>query len=164
MTPNASRWIIGINCYSNTWMKSARNLTLYNLLTSLLGKRIVNNLEKKSILDHVYVKDPNHIRNIEMHLPLFGDHNLITFEIPEKNIITSLILRRNWSSYTKEKLVNALLLEPFNIETDSVQQTWNLFENTLLNIIEILAPLEKVIANDKHSKVQSSSNIKRLLR
>ena len=136
-------------------------LNLIQLIDQPTWKRIINNVEKKSVLDHVYVKDPNHVDNIEMHIPLFGDHNLITFEITAKNNTNSVIIRRNWSLYTKEKLINALVLEPFNIETDTVQQTWNLFENTLLNLTDKLAPLEQIIENNKQNSNVTSLNIKR---
>ena len=66
--------------------------------------------------------------------------------------VHNVVLRRNWSHYSKEKLNHALSLEPFNIETDSVQHTWNLFETALINIIESLAPIEKINLKTKPVK------------
>ena len=96
-----------------------------------------------------------------MYEPLIGDHKLITFEIVANTAEPKILMRRNWSHYTKEKLNAALSLESFEIETDSVQQTWNLFETALLNITESLAPYEPINHNTKQFKQATSVHIKR---
>ena len=134
---------------------------LFQLIRKPTWERIINNTIKTSILDHLYVKAPNHVTNIEMYEPLIGDHKLITFEIVANTTEPKILMRRNWSQYTKEKLNAALSLEPFEIETESVQQTWNLFETALLNITESLAPYEPIKHNTKHFKQATSVHIKR---
>ena len=93
---------------------------LIQLIEQPTWKRIVNNSVKTSILDHIYVKNPNDVTNIEMYEPLFGDHKLVRFNISARHTDHNVVMRRNWSHYSKEKLNHALSLEPFNIETDSV--------------------------------------------
>ena len=44
--------------------------------------RMVANTHKSSILDHIYVRDPSNVQNINSTDPYFGDHLLITFSIP----------------------------------------------------------------------------------
>ena len=134
---------------------------LIQLIEQPTWKRIVNNSVKTSILDHIYVKNPNDVTNIEMYEPLFGDHKLVTFNISARHTDHNVVMRRNWSHYSKEKLNHALSLEPFNIETDSVQQTWNLFETALINITEQLAPIREINLKIKPSKNNTSPQIKR---
>jgi exonuclease III len=136
-------------------------INLLQLIEQPTWKRIINNSVKTSTLDHLYVKNPDHVTNIEMYEPLFGDHKLITFDIMARHTVHNTVLRRNWSQYSKEKLIYALSLEPFNIETDSVQHTWNLFETALINITESLAPIEVVNSKIKPSKNNTSPHIKR---
>ena len=132
---------------------------LIQLIENPTWKRIINNSVKTSILDHIYVRNPNDVTNIEMCEPLFGDHKLITFEINARPTIHNIVLRRNWSRYSKDKLNQALSQEHFNIETDSVQQTWNLFETALINITESLAPIEKFYLKTKPSKKNSTPKL-----
>ena len=46
--------------------------------------RVVNNNLRQSIIDHLYVKNPTIVNNLEIEKPLIGDHNLITFNIKGK--------------------------------------------------------------------------------
>ena len=63
------------------------DLNLIQLVEFPTWQRIINNVKKESILDHIYVQDPTIIENITHKIPLIGDHKLIMFEIvfkPEK--------------------------------------------------------------------------------
>ena len=102
------------------------SLQLIQVVDFTTWQRIVNNTLKESILDHVYVKDPNHISNLKNVSPLIGDHKLLTFNIAAKPEIPKVNLKRNWTSYSKESLVTELRKSNINVETDNVQSTWNL--------------------------------------
>ena len=84
----------------------------------------------------MYVKNPLLISNIEYIKPHVGDHKLITFNIKATTLPPKNTLRRNWSNYTKDKLLNALAGEQFEIETAHIQDTWNIFENIIINIAD----------------------------
>ena len=136
-------------------------IALIQVINEPTWQRVVNNNLKQSIIDHLYVKNPTTIINLEMDKPLIGDHNLITFNIRGKATTPKTIIRRNWSNYTKEKLLAALALEPFEIETPNVQDTWNLFENVLINVIDKLAPLTPFTKSSKIDPKSTPSVIKR---
>ena len=55
----------------------------------------------------------------------------------------------------------ALALEPFDIETSNVQDTWNLFENILINVIDKLAPLKPFTKLSKIDPKSTPNVIKR---
>ena len=137
-------------------------LDLIQLIDQPTWHRTVNNVTKSSILDHIYVRNPHVISNIVMSTPLVGDHKLVKFELSGSRPLPKQIIRRNWSLYTKEKLLVELASEPFNIETDSVQDTWNLFENALINITDKLAPLSTV-KSTFNTKSNQNAHIKRKL-
>ena len=61
-------------------------------------------------------------------------------------------------NYSKDKLIQALAAVDFSVETDSVQASWNLFENSVIEIVDNLAPLELTEANST-SKVAKNVNL-----
>ena len=103
--------------------------------------RVVNNVLKQSILDHVYVKDPSEVSNIYAIEPLVGDHKLIIFEILQTFEPPKLTIKRNWQKYNPNLLVVALASINFDIISDDVQSMWNKFEDLLLPVVDKLAPL-----------------------
>ena len=98
-------------------------LNLIQLIEIPTWKNIVNNVLKSSIFHYVYVTSPEYVTNIKLYKPIFGDHNLITFEIIAKIPQIHIIMPSNWSQYTKENLKNPHAQDPLDIETDTVQQT-----------------------------------------
>ena len=137
------------------------DLNLYQLVEFPTWQRIVNNVKKESILDHIYVQDPTIIENITHKIPLIGDHKLIMFEIvfmPEKITPT---LKRNWHHYSKNKLLNLLSNTDLNFEADQVQAYWNKFEQTINPIVDKLAPLEPFFNNCSSKSQKPSPSIKR---
>ena len=67
---------------------------------------------------------------------------LIFFDVLAERTQNKVIQRRNWQKYSKPKLLHLLSQENFDIETETVQCTWNKFENILINIVDALAPLQ----------------------
>jgi hypothetical protein len=49
--------------------------------------------------------------------------------------------KRSWIKYSKESLVNLLQQEDWSVDDDTVQGTWNMFENKLINIIDTIVPV-----------------------
>ena len=86
------------------------------------------------------------------------------FEIKSQIEQPKVIYRRSWKDYSKEKLLQALAEKNLEIETDTVQDSWNLFENCIIEIVDSLAPVEKiVIKNSKSPPVKPNQNVKRKL-
>ena len=136
------------------------DIPLIQIINEPTWQRIVNNNLRESTIDHVYVKNPLLISNIEYIKPHVGDHKLITFNIKATTLPPKTTLRRNWSNYTKDKLLNALAGEQFEIETAHVQDTWNIFENIIINIADQLAPLTPFKATPKLDKIIPPNVIK----
>ena len=120
------------------------NFNLIQMVNFPTWQRVVNNVLKESIIDHIYVKNPFVISNLSTRIPLVGDHKLVMFEIASRQEPPKIYLRRNWKNYSKSKLLEALAVTNFSFETDSVQASWNLFENSLIDIVDTLAPLENI--------------------
>ena len=89
--------------------------------------RVVNNVLKQSVIDHVYVKDPTDISNIYAIEPLVGDHKLIIFDILHTQEPLKPSMKRNWQKYKTELLWDELASINFNIVSDDVQSMWNKF-------------------------------------
>ena len=123
-------------------------------------QRVINNVIRKSILDHVYVKDPTHVFNLYSIEPLVGDHKLIIFEILHKHEPAKVILKRNWQQYSPISLLNELASNDFDIIADDVQSMWNRFENVLLPIIDKLAPMTEFTNNSTVKSQNPSAAIK----
>ena len=92
-------------------------LNLIQIIEFPTWQRVINNVLKESILDHVYVQDPTIIVNVNSTKPLIGDHKLIVLEIAAEKQQPKPMLTRNWHSYTKLKLLEALATVNFKFET-----------------------------------------------
>ena len=108
---------------------------------------MINNVIKSSILDHVYVKDPNTIDNLYSFKPIIGDHQLICFHLQEIPDPPSIHVKRNWRNYSKDKLLQKLSEVNFDCSADDVQTLWNHFESTLITIVNELVPYEIFVNN-----------------
>ena len=111
--------------------------------------RIVNNVIKSSIIDHVYLKDPTSIINLSSTKPPFGDHELITFDVSIDKVSPKEIFKRNWKNYSKEKFIAELAAQDWNIKKDSVQSYWNDFESKVIETIDKLAPMQLISEIEK---------------
>ena len=98
------------------------------------------------------------INNVIFTEPLIGDHKLIIFDVKTIENPSKIVTRRNWQKYSKQKLLNLVSQEPFHIETDMVQATWNNFENILISIMDTLTPLQFFIPSKPiyHPKVTAT--------
>ena len=124
-------------------------------------QRVINNVLKESVLDHVYVQDTTIIMKLNSSKPLIGDHRLVKFVINAKKQQIKPLMKRNWHFYTKEKLLEALAPVNFHFETDQVQSFWDKFENSLLPIIDNLVPMVPFINNCSSNSIKPTGVIKR---
>ena len=86
-------------------------LGLIQLVEFETWRRSVNGTVWSSILDHVYTDDVTSIQDLEPVEAIVGDHSLITMSLRnEKREPPNVSYRRDWSRYTKEKLVSELSL------------------------------------------------------
>ena len=51
--------------------------------------------------------------------------------------------KRNWKYYSEEVLIGELQKIDWQIEIDSVQEMWNIYENKIIIVVDRLAPLEE---------------------
>jgi hypothetical protein len=115
-----------------------------NLVELVKGPRwshVVLNVFKESILDHVYCTTPNLVENIHDMSPLFGDHKLIMVTLSYVIPLIPTVLKRDWRSYTANKLNNKLKSTVWENDIDSVQHYWNSLERKLVEIVDELAPM-----------------------
>ena len=74
------------------------------------------------------------------------------YEIKSKPEPPKTSVRRNWSKYSKEKLIQALATANIYELADTAQHSWNIFENELISIIDSLAPMEETLIHQNRVK------------
>ena len=106
-------------------------------------ERVIENQKKNSILDHIYSSDSTKVKSISLKNTSFGDHKLVIVETTDMPQDEDLNLqRRNWKHYSEARLVQMLGAVEWQVEIDSVQEMWNTFEQSILTIVDTIAPLE----------------------
>ena len=133
-------------------------LNLIQMINFPTWQRTVNNSNRESILDHIYVTNPLIIKSIRHLKPLMGDHLILLVEL---NVILTppkIVKKRDWRKYTKDILLTHLSRANFDLTSNSSQSIWNHFEMSLLPIIDELVPLVDFINNTK-TKNQNNKTI-----
>jgi hypothetical protein len=143
-------------------------LGLIQLVNFETWSRFVQQIKKSSILDHIYSKDPELIRDLQPIDTEIGDHKLVVFKLAGKITEPNITFKRDWRKYDKQTLINMLNRANFNMALDCVQETWNRFENELIVIIDQIAPNvehvnETVIDTLKDKKLKTLINTKKRL-
>ena len=114
--------------------------------------RVVNNVLKSSVLDHLYVRDATIINDIRSCKPCFGDHLLVMFSVGTTAQTPKRSLKRDWRKYSKLALCQGLEGVDWDVGVDTVQEYWNIFENKLINVVDRLIPITEFENNKvKHS-------------
>jgi hypothetical protein len=54
-----------------------------------------------------------------------------------------IVWKPDWRSYSKERLSGMLIDLDWDINVPDVQQSWNMFENKLINVIDTIVPYAK---------------------
>ena len=57
------------------------NINLIQMVELPTWSRIINNVLRESILDHIYVKDPTIVGGVHSTKPCFGDHLMISIDV-----------------------------------------------------------------------------------
>ena len=136
-------------------------LNLIQIINFPTWDRIVNNEIRESTIDHIYVKNPLIINNLNHLKPLIGDHMLITCEIKCELDPPKITSKRNWRKYSKTLLLQELSKTTFELNSDDPQYIWNDLENKLLTITDNLVPYEPFSNNQTVKSLKPPAQIKR---
>ena len=128
-------------------------------------RRSVNGIMRTSILDHVYTNDVTVIENLKPVDTIIGDHSLITMSLlNEKMPKPDISFRRDWSKYSKVKLVYELSMINMMWQINDVQGLWNKIEEILIRTTDKLAPLSEHLDNVSAKSQEIPKIIKRKMR
>ena len=136
-------------------------LNLIQMINFPTWDRVVNNEIRESTIDHIYVKNPLIINNLNHSKPLIGDHMLITCEIKCELDPPKIIYKRNWRRYSKTLLLQELSKITFELNSNDPQYIWNDLENKLLTITDNLVPYEPFSNNQTVKSLKPPAQIKR---
>ena len=117
------------------------DFSLIQMVNCTTWSRLIGNVLRTSILDHIYVRDPTIVSNLKFIHPFFGDHKLVVFTVNAKRAEPNNQKRRDWRFYSKETLNARLACVDLNIDIDCVQQYWNVLENKIIKVIDEIVPL-----------------------
>ena len=135
-----------------TLLKTLRDFTSEMKLLQVVDfntwSRSINGIKKESLLDHIYLNNPESLCSVYFDTPIFGDHVLVIAELSlgagtKQN---NNFLKRNWRSYSSTKLNNylvPLIHASFFDLNCSVQAIWNQLEYILIRSVDTIAPLEE---------------------
>ncbi len=157
--------------FNNTYMNKHLFAIFDNLLSHLglfqhvnfpTWSRMINGTMKSSVLDHIYSNVPTLISNVQYINPTFGDHLLVMFDLLFSVEKYKIIWKRDWRFYSKERLLSMLNDLDWEINVPDVQESWNIFENKLINVIDTIVPYAK-FHNNEVAKSNTNPKIKTLL-
>ena len=103
--------------------------------------RIINNVVRESILDHIYVTDPTLCGSIQSTKPCFGDHMLVSITILITKPKIETTHRRDWRKYSKSVLLSELALVDWDYDMNNVQNVWDSFESKIVSVIDKIVPV-----------------------
>jgi hypothetical protein len=116
------------------------NENLIQIVDSPTWSRSVNGVLRESLIDHIYLADPASVTEPYSIKPLFGDHLLLLCCVENETGEGSCSIRRSWKNYSKTALCEMLANEDWSCESDTVQGTWDIFENKLVRITDKIVP------------------------
>ena len=105
--------------------------------------RMVGQVLKSSLLDHIYVDNVKLIKNVKCKIMPFGDHVLILADLCMTRPVQKKSLKRFWKGYSKNSLCNNLGLVDWTNNAETVQDIWNDFETKLIRVIDSVVPLHE---------------------
>jgi hypothetical protein len=108
-------------------------------------ERIIQDQVKNSILDHIYCTDNTVVGSIIYKDTIYGDHKMVIMGTSNGRIKSDYkIRRRSWRTYSMEVLLQNLNQVEWRTDIDSIQETWNSYEQEILTIVDKIAPIEEV--------------------
>ena len=135
---------------------------LVQLINTWTWSRIVQGVQRQSILDHVYSTNPLSITDLKFIKPIFGDHLLVTLKIDIEKPKETITYKRAWSKYSKNELCDKLSEEDWDSLPDTVQSCWDVIENKIINIVDSLIPIVP-FSNNTYCVEQPPPHVKRKL-
>ena len=139
--------------YFNYMEEKMCNNNFVQLVNFPTWSRIVKDVIRESTIDHVYTSKPTSINELYSIKPFFGDHLLVVIGVATAKPKVQTTFRRSWRNYSKTAPVQSLSEVDWNVVADTVQDTWNIFENKLINVIDYLIPETEFISNITHKSV-----------
>lgn len=120
------------------------SLNLNQIINEKTWSRVINGIEKSSILEHIYTSTDNHqgeINDINV-----SDHLLVSIQVkngsnPKPRPVKKII--RNWSKYTKHAYLNLLDLNETRFEPMTIDEHEDFLSLELANTLNKLAPERK---------------------
>ena len=138
-------------------------MNLYQLVKFNTWRRIVNGELRTSLLDHVYENVHGLVENIAEISTSTSDHTPLLVDIAIKichKVETKVV--RNWSAYSKEKLLELLSKKEWDINCHYVQDFNNELEQKIMSVLETLIPFEEIkVRNNNFSEPLWLSDMKR---
>jgi hypothetical protein len=126
-------------------------------------RRIVNGELRKSLLDHVYENVHGLVENITEISTSTGDHTPLLIGITVKichKVETKVV--RNWSGHSKERLLDLMSKENWDIDCYKVQDFNNELEQKIMSVLEFLIPFKEIkVWKDNYSEPFWLSDMKR---
>ena len=148
--------------YFEVLLANFEPLNLSQLVNFKTWRRFVNGVKRFSILDHFYTSSPEIVTEIRPLHTDIGDHSIILFTLPRESKPPKVLMKRDWRFYTKELLLEKLSGINFVMNVNCVQQTWNLFENELLIVLDEIIPIVPYV-NDSVQGSKITPRIKTLI-
>ena len=120
-------------------------MNLYQLVKFNTWRRVVNGELRTSLLDHVYENVHGLVESIAEISTSTSDHTPLLIEVAIKichKVETKVV--RNWSAYSKERLLDLLNKKSWDINCHDVQDFNNELEQKVMSVLEILIPFEEI--------------------
>jgi hypothetical protein len=138
-------------------------MNLSQLVKFNTWRRVVNGVLKTSLLDHVYENIHGLVENIDEISKSTSDHTPLLIDVTLKichKVETKVV--RNWSAYSKERLLDLLSKTSWEINCHDVQDFNNELEQKVMSVLEILIPFEEIkVRKNNYSEPLWLSDMKR---
>ena len=138
-------------------------MNLSQLVNFNTWRRIVNGELRTSLLDHVYENVHGLVENISAISTSTSDHTPLLIEVAIKichKVETKIV--RDWSTYSKERLLDLLSKERWDIDCIDVQDFNNELEQKIMSVLESLIPFKEIkVRNNNYSEPMWLADMKR---
>ena len=139
-------------------------MSLIQLIKFDTWSRVVNGQVRSSVLDHLYTNDATLVSKIGTINPIIGDHNVITAVVAGLVPDPDPVYKRDWRTYTKEKLLEKLSGTDWTFQANDVQSYWSLLEERIVAVCDDLIPYNtfknnKPLVKTHPQSIKSSTTI-----
>jgi endonuclease/exonuclease/phosphatase family metal-dependent hydrolase len=138
-------------------------MNLSQLVKFNTWRRVVNGVLKTSLLDHVYENVSGLVENVDEISTSTSDHTPLLIDVALKichKVETKVV--RDWSAYSKERLLDLLSKERWDIDCCDVQDFNNELEQKIMSVLEVLIPFKEMkVRENNYSEPIWLSDMKR---